>query len=202
VVDDEQCVTGVEIFSSRTGAWSFKDNEWGDDVMLCDSARSVFLNGFMHMISVAAGIVMVDVEGKTWRSIPVPSEVFLEDGCIDQTQGRLLFLNANETDPSKLSIWILEDHGTHEWTLKHSVRKLFLFRKNNLRFFWDYTLIKVHPECNLIYFVYGRYATLVAYEMDREEVRVIRNLGRENYIDFASILPYVPLFSEALADEQ
>ena len=41
--------------------------------------------------------------------------------------------------------------------------------------------------------------TLMAYEMDRKEVCVICNLG---YDCSKPYLPYVPLFLEALADEQ
>jgi F-box interacting protein len=198
VVDDGDYVIGVEIYSSKTGAWSFKENEWGTDRMLYQSARSVFLNGFMHMLTYAHGIVVVDMEGKTWRSIPVPAED--DFGCIHLTQGRLCFLSADAADYSKLSIWTLEDHGTHEWTLKHSVRTLFLFGQKNIqRFDLDYTVITFHPECNLIYFVYGSDNTLMAYEMDRKEVRVIRNLGHDSSDPY---LPYVPLFSELLADER
>jgi len=76
-------------------------------------------------------------------------------GCIHQAQGRLCFINVDDADVFKLSIWILEDHGTNEWTLKHSVRTLLLFGRKNLQFEWHYTVITVHPECNLIYFVYG-----------------------------------------------
>ncbi|CAN6294569.1 unnamed protein product [Urochloa humidicola] len=200
VVDEEVCVTAVEIYSSKTAAWSFKENEWGDNVMLHDDARSVFLNGFMHMVSVAAGIVVVDMEGETWRAIPVPSED--EFGFIYQAQGHLCFLNVNDADPSKLSIWILEDHGTSEWTLKHSVKIQFLFRRKNMWLGTNYKVIAVHPECNLIYFVCGWDATLMAYEMDRKEVRVIRTLGRECWKPWEPYLPYVPLFLEALADER
>ncbi|CAL4895436.1 unnamed protein product [Urochloa decumbens] len=196
VVGEDECVTGVEIYSSKTAAWSFKESEWGDNVMLDTESRSVFLNGFMHMLTYA-GIVVVDMEGKTWRKIHVPSS---KEGFIYQAQCRLCFLNVdNDAGTSKLSIWILEDHVTCEWTLKHSVRTLFLFDRKILRFNFDYKVIAVHPECNLIYFVYGPDATLMSYEMDRKEVRVICTLGRgcrEPY------LPYVPLFSEALADEQ
>jgi hypothetical protein len=197
VLDEGECVTGVEIYSSKTAAWSFKESEWGDDVMLYDIARSVFLNGFMHMLTFSQGIAVVDMDGKTWRTIPVPSDDEL--GCIHQAQGRLCFINVDDTDVSKLSIWILENHGTHEWTLKHSVRTLLLFRQKNLRFDLHYTVVTVHPECNLIYFVYGWDNTLMAYEMDSKEVRVIRNLGHDCSEPY---LPYVPLFSEALADEQ
>ncbi|CAL4931823.1 unnamed protein product [Urochloa decumbens] len=198
VVDESACcITGVEIYSSKTGSWRFKENEWGDDVMLNQTTRSVFLNGFMHMLTFAEEIVVVDMEGETWRAIPVPSDA--DFGFIYQAQGRLCFLNVNDADASKLSIWILEDHGTSEWTLKHSVRTTFLFRGKNLRFFMDYKVIAGHPEYNLIYFIYGWDRTLMAYEMDRKEVRVIRNLGHDSSEPF---LPYVPWFSETLADKQ
>ena len=121
-------------------------------------------------------------------------------GCIDQAQGRLCYLNVHDADAFKLSIWILEDHGTNEWTLKHSVRTPLLFPEKNPRLLFEYTVITVHPECNnLIYFVYGRDNTLMAYEMDRKEVRVIRNLGHDCSVTY---FPYVPLFLEALEDEQ
>ncbi|CAN6289019.1 unnamed protein product [Urochloa humidicola] len=202
VLDDEDCVAGVEIYSSKTASWSFKESEWGYHVFLDDGARSVFLNGCMHMLTCSHGIAAVDMEGNTWRTIPLPSgdDRFLSDGLIHQSQGRLYFLDVDDY-ASKLSIWILEDHGTREWTLKHSVRTLFLFRRKNLRFDIDYNVIAVHPECNLIYFVYGPDATLMAYEMDSKEVRVIRTLGRECWQPFHPYLPYVPLFSEALAYE-
>jgi len=81
VLDEGGCVTGVEIYSSKTAAWSFKESEWGDDVMLEASARSV----------------LVDMEGKTWRTIPVPTDSCFS-GCIHQAQRRLCFLNVNDGD--------------------------------------------------------------------------------------------------------
>ncbi|RLN43088.1 hypothetical protein C2845_PM01G18960 [Panicum miliaceum] len=87
---------------------------------LHDRARSVFLNSFMHTLTFSRGIALVDMEGKTWRTIPVPSD--RDSSFIDQAQGRLFYLNVDDADAFKLSIWILEDHGTNEWTLKHSVR--------------------------------------------------------------------------------
>ncbi|KAF8698422.1 hypothetical protein HU200_035161 [Digitaria exilis] len=181
----DEWVTGVEIYSSKTAAWSFKESEWDDDIILYDTGGSVFLNGFMHMATFNERLAVLDMEGKTWRTIPVPSDGEFgcsEPGCIHQSQGRLCFLNGDGTDPSKLSIWILEDHSTHEWTLKHSVslrflfqQKKFLSQRENFIFDLDYRVITFHPECNLIYFIYGRDNILVAYEMDRKEVRVIRS---------------------------
>jgi len=61
------CV-GVKIYSSKTIAWIFKESEWGEGVVLRSKSRSVFLNGFMHMFEYSA-IVVVDMEGNTWRTI-------------------------------------------------------------------------------------------------------------------------------------
>ncbi|KAJ1296578.1 hypothetical protein BS78_01G312100 [Paspalum vaginatum] len=186
VVDENDCVTGVEIYSSKTAAWSFKET-------------SVFLNGFMHMLTYSDGIITVNMDGNTWRTIPIPDDV--DVGCIHQAWGRLcLFTDGVDSHNAvKLSIWILEDYGIDEWVLKHTVSHMKLFRKNRLHFDVDYTVITVHPRCNLIFFVFGWEQTLMAYEMDRKEVRVIRNLGHDCWDPY---FPYVPLFSEALAEEQ
>jgi hypothetical protein len=62
------CV-GVEIYSSKTAAWIFKESEWGEgSIILRSKLRSIFLNGFMHMLEYFV-IVNVDIEGNTWRTI-------------------------------------------------------------------------------------------------------------------------------------
>ena len=202
VLHEDDSVKGVQNYSSKTASWNFKESEWDGEFYLdpyAHSSRSVFLNGFMHMMLNDEKIVVVDMEGTTWRTIPVPSVPSDgQYGCINQTQGRLCFVNVHDADALKLSIWILEDHGTNEWTLKHSVRTPLLFPEKNPRLLFEYTVITVHPECNnLIYFVYGRDNTLMAYEMDHKEIHVICNLGHH----MLPCLSYVPLFSEALADE-
>ena len=68
-VEVEGACIGVEIYSSKTIAWIFKESEWGEGIVLCSKSRSVFfLNGFMHMLEYSM-IVAVDTEGKTWRTI-------------------------------------------------------------------------------------------------------------------------------------
>ena len=69
------------------------------------------------------------------------------------------------TNDSKLSIQILEDYGTDNQTLKHTVTKQILFGRINIRFgFMDwvaeYTVITVHPEWNMIFFV-GEDGTII-----------------------------------------
>ena len=49
-VEVEGACVGVEIYSSKTTAWIFKESEWGEGVVLRSKSRSVFLNGFMHML--------------------------------------------------------------------------------------------------------------------------------------------------------
>ena len=64
-VEVECACIGVEIYSSKTAAWIFKESEWGEgSIILCSKSRSVFLNGFFHMVEYYA-IVAVDIEGET-----------------------------------------------------------------------------------------------------------------------------------------
>ena len=65
-VEVEGACVGVEIYSSKTTAWIFKESEYGKGIVLCSKSRSVF-NGFMHMLGYYV-IVVVDIEGKTWRT--------------------------------------------------------------------------------------------------------------------------------------
>jgi hypothetical protein len=68
-IEVEGACVGVEIYSSKTTAWIFKESEWDEgSIVLRSKLRSVFLNGFMHMVEHSA-IVTVDMEGKTWRTI-------------------------------------------------------------------------------------------------------------------------------------
>jgi len=63
-VEVEGACIGVEIYSSKTTTWIFKESEWGEGIIVLRSkSRSVFLNGFMHVLEYFA-IVAVDMEGK------------------------------------------------------------------------------------------------------------------------------------------
>ena len=70
-VDVKGACVGVDIYSPKTTAWIFKESEWGEGVVLRSKSRSVFLNGFMHMLEYSM-IVAMDMEGKTWRTIRKP----------------------------------------------------------------------------------------------------------------------------------
>jgi hypothetical protein len=67
-------VRGVDIYSSKTIAWIFKESKWSKDVEWTFSKLStVFLNGCLHYIGfceVYHHILAVDTERKAWRKIP------------------------------------------------------------------------------------------------------------------------------------
>ena len=114
---------------------------------------------------------------------------------------------------SKHSIWILEDYGTDNWTLKHTVTMRILFGRINIRFgfpnFVDEDIvIIVHPEWNLIFFA-REDGTIITYDMDRISVCVIptrvfrygRCTIKKEFTYRPYYLPYVPLFLDSLVEQ-
>ena len=68
VEDEGECI-GVEIYSSKTVALTYKESEWcqGTNVA-CFISSSVFLNGFLHIMGYSEGysqILTVNMEGNT-----------------------------------------------------------------------------------------------------------------------------------------
>jgi hypothetical protein len=63
---------GANIYSSKTGAWIFKESKWGEGILVSTYGKGVFVNGFMHMLEFTQ-IVAVDMEGKTWMKIHRPT---------------------------------------------------------------------------------------------------------------------------------
>ena len=87
-VEVEGPCIGVEIYSSKIVGLIFKESEWGQGIVLRSKLRSVFLNGFMHMLEYFA-VVAVDVEGMTWRTI---RKLRGAEMSIHQAQGHLCML--------------------------------------------------------------------------------------------------------------
>uniref|UniRef100_M8CDT0 Uncharacterized protein n=1 Tax=Aegilops tauschii TaxID=37682 RepID=M8CDT0_AEGTA len=162
-------VKGVEIYSSETGAWSHKDS--------------------------------VDVEGTTWKVIPIPynpdAPKDLGGKFIDLSQGLLYLAHTDQYDKYKLSIWVLEDYDSQIWVLKHSVRYMHLFQVKYAHHGSKYDIVALHPQRNMIFFIYGRRKELISYDMDSGKVWSIDDLGHDSVLPY---LPYVPLYSEELAD--
>jgi hypothetical protein len=109
-------------------------------------------------------------------------------------------------------VWILEDYGTDNWSLKHVVDTEELFGRMNIKVSSklcdeEYRVITIHPEWNFIFLV-GKDRTLIAYDMDRRKVHVIhahvirfsRSRGRF-HMNRPYYLPNVFLFMESLAEQ-
>lgn len=173
--------------------------------------RGVFFNGMMHLLTCEFKILAVDTEGKTWRTISLLESMCMRNfslgplAFIGQSQGRLYFINMSDNESSKLSVWILEDYNSNEWICKYSISTSQLFaeisgEKNltlqrdyaDLMLQRDYALIAIHPECNMLFFVWRCEDVLLSYDIDRGKACVICSLKDHS---FAPYLPYVPSFS-------
>ncbi|CAN6338396.1 unnamed protein product [Urochloa humidicola] len=196
-------VLGVKIYSSTTGSWSHKQSGWSMEISLEPDFKSVFVDGVLYVNARDSVVGSVDVEGKTWRIIDFPrskdSPFFDTDvGFIDLSQGRLHLANDDDMVGDKLAIWVLEDKDSEEWTLKHTVSYKHLVRRKRVHFgFHEFIVVAIHPDRNMVFFVFGPERTLMSYDMDSQKVHIIRKLGRTESEHF---LPFVPWFSNSLPD--
>ena len=155
-------------------------------------------------------ILAVNLEGNTWRKIDRPSGL---QQSMHQAQGHLCVCTIAGPNDSKLLIWILEDYGTNNWILKHTVSTQILFGRISIRFGFidwvaEYTVITVHPEWNMIFFT-REDGTIIAYDMGHRRVHVIparvfwyvRRSVKKEFNCRPFYLPYVPMFLESLAEQ-
>jgi hypothetical protein len=214
-------VVAVEIYSSETGRWVFKENNdlWVDwDIRF--SGQMTFFSGFLHFCNVSnAAVISVDTEVQAWRISHVPHNVsygglssmstrhdrsYGRSSTISHSQGRLLYVYDNGWQDHDLSIYVLEDQDSKEWTwtLKQSIDKPSLFGP---RGGWDYCIAAFHPNANLVFFYDWKQKTLMVYDMKHKDVHIIRTLGEVVKIELdlrcnvhRPFLPYVPLYTRAL----
>lgn len=99
----------------------------------------------------------------------------------------------------QLSVWVLEDSASGQWTLKHTASIFELLGWPRLKTGELYMLTAIHAECNLIY-LRGRVTpeeTLMAYDMDNSKPQVICSLGESWPWRFR---PYISCFVESRSD--
>ncbi|CAL4904937.1 unnamed protein product [Urochloa decumbens] len=189
----------VHAYSSETRLW--RDGDWTPGHGISFFAGAAFVNGMLHLSATSFVrcqadqelIVAVDGEGKKCRIMHGP-EKHADVAFVGQSQGRLHFMNQH-SDNAELSIWVLEDYDAREWVLKHSVAFLQLFGRMSCRVHSDYSVIAIHPDRNLIFFLQHWGLELKSYDMDSQEVCTLCTVGagRQN------IVPYVPYFAESPA---
>ncbi|KAM0828107.1 hypothetical protein ACQ4PT_067766 [Festuca glaucescens] len=191
-------LAGVAVYSSETGGWVYKEKTWNQHIRLTDDPATVFLNGYLHFLAddrqLSDCLAVVDPKGETWMNFPVPGG--LKRGFIQRSQGHLNYANFRRDEGGAalwLVVYVLENYQSKEWVLTHSVETSYLFGGGidvclDVDFYW----IAIHPDCNLVFFTAGCDNTLMCYNMDRRQVKVISNLegGMWRY------LPYVPLYAE------
>ena len=164
------------------------------------------MNEMLHLISCDFTILTVDTEGKTWRTIPLLESMGFENFCkgpvafLGQSQGRLCYMNTRKHITSKISVWILEDYSAGQWIFKYNISTSQIFGEVDLMMERDYALIAIHPEANVIFFVWKCEDLLMSYDMDHGKVCVICSLTEHMYEAFLPYLPYVPSF-RGLADQ-
>ncbi|CAD6268223.1 unnamed protein product [Miscanthus lutarioriparius] len=179
-----------------------------------------FFGGFLHFCNVSnAAVISVDTEVQAWRISHVPHNVsygglfsigmrhnasYGRSSTISHSQGRLLYVYDNGWQDHDLSIYVLEDQDSEEWTwiLKQSIDKPNLFGP---RGGWDYCITAFHPNANLVFFYDWKQKTLMVYDMKHKDVHVICTLGEVVKIELdlrcnvhRPFLPYVPLYTRAL----
>ena len=201
-------IEAVAIYSSKAGVWSLhKDySEWGGHFAMPRDSKSVFFNGVLHLTTFYGIVVAIDVEGNILRGIPIPLPDYDEynPGGVYVSQGHLYFSSIDVSDKSEdyeLSVWVLEDYNSENWSLKYSVNPLYLFGATyHSKFGDDSIVITIHPEHDVIMIVMvcGAEKTLMSFDMCHMRRHFISRLGCHCS---TRCIPYVPLLSGSLADE-
>ncbi|XP_051190147.2 uncharacterized protein [Lolium perenne] len=201
-LDARRFISGVDVYSSQTGTWTYKVKRRGETLRLADHQSAVFLNGYLHLSTACAqrypSILAVDTKGEEWRYFDTPCDMHGGDeflGSIHQSQGRLHYASFNTTGDwdevqIQLQVYALDDYATDEWILKHTLELSETDVHGGIierKFDW----IEMHPESNLIFFCEESDSTLKCYSMRSQEETELRTLGEGQ----PPYLPYVPLYS-------
>ena len=93
-------------------------------------------------------IFAADMEENTWRKIDRPDGLH---HSMHQAQGHMCLFTVDGPNDSKLSIQIIEDYGTDNWTLKHTITTQILFGRINIIFGFpnfvdEDIMITIHPK--------------------------------------------------------
>ncbi|CAM0909042.1 unnamed protein product [Alopecurus aequalis] len=207
---DQRCLspdyrgcTGVAVYSSDTGGWVHnKFKRQPSDLPRCYSQETVFLNSRLHFhvtgydgFYPTKGLAAVDTQAETWTSIGVPGNAIL-DSFIQCSRGRLHYIMfcKNEEGRARLRVYVLDNYESQGWTPKHDASASYILIETDDTDLLDFRWVGVHPDRNLIFFTtgQGQATTLLCYEMDFEQVKVICNVKDAK----PPYLPYVPLYAE------
>lgn len=221
-LDDMDSVRAVHTYASADGAWADRAGAWVHGgwrdwargmALIQPGTGAAVARGALHLVVDTDGtsgpnnLVAVDAEGATRRAIPLPRRDVAEKDWhsvfVGRSRGRLHYVmcvrpphgRLSEEEPLRLLVWVLQDYDAGEWVLKHTVGFPELFGRIACQFRVDYSVVAVHPDGNWVFFVRHWDRKLVAYDMDRREVRVVADLGPGGDVGDELPTPYVPLYS-------
>ncbi|KAM3215317.1 hypothetical protein ACQJBY_067361 [Aegilops geniculata] len=221
--DTELC--GVAVYSSETGEWIYKEKRWNRASRRSSATVFLDGLLFFRALDLDYHdcVAAVDTKGETWMKFRVPGgqvddfgladgfvqqmlfrvpggpadDFGLAHGFIQRSQGCLHFANFQMDEGGigiRLVVYVLENYQSEEWIVKHSIRTSDICGWTDLWLDADFDFIAIHPECNLLFFIAGG-VTLMCYNMDNRQVKVISYLGGAKPL----FLPYVPLYRESLS---
>uniref|UniRef100_A0ACD5W900 Uncharacterized protein n=1 Tax=Avena sativa TaxID=4498 RepID=A0ACD5W900_AVESA len=185
-------IDAVDIYSSKTGAWSHKEVGWTQKGMA--HQHSVFLDDMIHFVTINNMIVAVDTKGSSWKTIPSPAAMDSDrtiytslTSFIGVSQGRLQYVNNRPGEYYTLSLWVRDDD---KWINRYNISTTQIFGANSFRNINQYLLVAIHPECNTIFFTVRGNNKFMSYDMDHGEARVLGVLVSPH--DGFSRKPYLP----------
>jgi hypothetical protein len=191
-------VQGLEVFSSESGMWVQSHVCRESRVRLVEGMGSVFINGFVNLLTHERKVLAVDPEGWACRLISCPpSNRFGLLGCLGQSQGFLQYAVREDCTCTMMQIWTLKDLEKGEWILKHrfeievapQTKILFDYAGNALCSEIFYVVV-FHPERDLVFLPVEGYKML-SYNLINSEVKEICKLEPETRPRF---LVYVPSY--------
>jgi hypothetical protein len=189
--DEDRYLVGVDIYSSETRVWSHHESGWAYDTMV--HQHSVFLHGFLYLLTPGSAMVAVDTDGSMWKTIPLMEAmdpVYVSSFSvrfIGESQGHLHLASSRNRDYYALAVWTLEDDDG--WSYKYNISTPRLFAAK-LMDMVHYSLVAIHPERKIIFYISKLANTLVSYDFDRGVFGVIGTLNC--FGDGWSCHPYLP----------
>ncbi|XBI08149.1 hypothetical protein VPH35_135928 [Triticum aestivum] len=187
------------IYSSETRGWtsmqSQRDDVGVNPVSNFGRRHSTLLNGTLHFPAYDS-IVTLDMKRNAWREIKMPPGMTNNyvRAFIGQSQGHLYAWHIENRYDGQLSVWVLENYDSGQWTLKWVVNCFELFGRDRLENGKSYSMFAIHPECNLIFLTDGR-EKILSYNMDNQKVICTS-------VKLSKGLPYTPCFAEWTSDGQ